>query len=80
MSWIWKRGLRIAVQWTIKDADMGGFVLHPSGSIAIPNRRETIRYLALKQDLSLPKLGHRVIEDKKKSNGLLRTIMLFQIT
>ena len=75
-----KRGLRTAVQGTIKDADMGGFVFHTRDQLPFPIDAKQFHYLASRQYLLLPKLDYRVIEDKNKFHGLLRTIGLCQIT
>ena len=69
-------------RWTIKDAffaDMGGFVLHTRDQLPFPLDAKQLHYLVSKQHLPLPELDHRVIEDKNKADGLLRTITLCQI-
>ena len=68
-------------RWTIKDAffaDMGGFVLHTRDQLPFPLDAKQLHYLVSKQHLQLPKLDHRVIEDKNKVDGLLRAITLCQ--
>ncbi|KAM0801263.1 hypothetical protein BDR22DRAFT_804948 [Usnea florida] len=70
-------------RWTMKDAyfaDMGGFILHTRDQLPFPLDSKQLHYLVSKQRLSLPVLDHRVIQDKNKVDGLLRTITLCQIT
>jgi len=70
-------------RWTMKEAffaDMGGFILHTRDQLPFPIDAKQLHYLVSRRYLKLPILDHRVIEDKNKVDGLLRTITLCQIT
>lgn len=70
-------------RWTMKEAfftDMGGFILHTRDQLPFPIDAKQLHYLVSRRYLQLPILDHRVIEDKNKVDGLLRTITLCQIT
>lgn len=79
----WTCHSRVKKRWTMKDAyfaDMGGFILHTRDQLPFPLDSKQLHYLVSRQRLSLPVLDHRVIQDKNKVDGLLRTITLCQIT
>ena len=70
-------------RWTMKHAffaDMGGFVLQPRDERPFPLDAKQLHYLVSRRHVNLPKLDHRLIEDKNKVDGLLRVITLCQIT
>lgn len=69
-------------RWTMKEAfftDMGGFVLHTRDQLPFPIDAKQLHYLVSRRYLKLPILDQRVIEDKNKVDGLLRTITVCQI-
>ena len=69
--------------WTMKDAffaDMGGFILHTRDQLPFPLDAKQLHYLVSRRHIKRPTLDHRIIEDKNKVDGLLRTITLCQIT
>ena len=61
-------------QGTIKDA------FHTRGQLPFPIDAKQLHRLVSRQYLSLPRLDHRAIDDKKKFDGLLGTITFCQIT
>ena len=78
-----RRAGNVVERWTMKEAfftEMGGFVLHTRDQLPFPLDAKQLHYLVSKRYLQLPMLDHRAIEDKNKSDGLLRTITICQIT
>ena len=70
-------------RWTMKDAfftNIGGFILRTTDQAPFPIDAKQLHYLVSRGYLEWSKLDHRMIDDKNKVNGLLRTITICQIT
>ncbi|KAK5443440.1 hypothetical protein LTS15_010585 [Exophiala xenobiotica] len=68
--------------WTIKHsfyADMGGFVLHPSGWKQFPVSAKQLCYLVAHGYIDFPELKKEEIGDKDKADGLARFVTSCQI-
>jgi hypothetical protein len=72
------------LQWSISHAffaDMGGYHLHPRDFVPFPLNAKQLHYLVERGyvDFSHVEIGAEHIDDKNKSDGLSRLIIVFQI-